>query len=356
MKERNYSIDTLKFFCILGVICRHTAPFSGIPGCEYIGIILNTITRTCVPLFFVVTGYFFYHKCSLRYMKKTLKCFFQTLVTWSVIYILVNFFMGKVLNTIPTSWTILDYLSTFNIIDLYYATGIINYHLWYLSAIVIVLPILYWVTKNELLEKAFVVSFVLNVIGVLLPIIINESICIRVRDGLFFGLFYCVLGSCIAKYEYKVKKIEQIQSYKYICILGILFGVTIIERYIYMKKFAVVKGDYFISTIPIVIMIFGICLVKTSIMKNTYINKIGRNTLGIYVVHPLILSITSAILTVFGITGITSNIAWRILYTPTILIISLIIYRILYKFRLIIIRFMKKMQVCKNETNRVHES
>ena len=66
MKKRNYSIDTLKFFCILGVICIHYVPFKGMdlgwPGSRYLGIVINTIARVCVPLFFMITGYFSYKK------------------------------------------------------------------------------------------------------------------------------------------------------------------------------------------------------------------------------------------------------------------------------------------------------
>ena len=70
VNKRNYSIDVLKFFCILGVIIIHTHPFANVQESiflgEYIATIINIIPRVCVPLFFISTGYFFYKKCSIQ--------------------------------------------------------------------------------------------------------------------------------------------------------------------------------------------------------------------------------------------------------------------------------------------------
>lgn len=359
LNKRNYSIDSLKFFCILGVICIHTLPFSGMEfsfiGTQDLSIVLNTIVRVCVPLFFITSGYLFYNKCNAEYTIKYIINLMKVLIVWNIIYILYNIcihIMSNLLNSRSIFSGILEYLSGFKIIDLYYATGIVYYHLWYLSTIIIVIPILYYIIKKNLLEKTIKVALVLNIIGVLVPVFISASLWIRVRDAIFFGLFYTTLGAYINKYEYKFKeKIEKINKCKYLAIIIFLFGVSIVERCLYLSIFKG-AGDYFISTIPLSILIFGICLVNTEIFKDTIINRIGKHTLGIYVIHPLILSIVSLVLLILNMEGITNTIIWQVVYTPIVLILSYLIYNMLCKLKQIIINLIisenKKLEITYN--------
>lgn len=348
MNKRNYSIDSLKFFCILGVICIHTAPFSGVNSSfikiQSLYIALNTIVRVCVPLFFISSGYLFYNKCSKEYTKKYIINLIKVLLTWSIIYILYHICM----NIIPNSHdsrsifdSIVAYISGFKIRDLYYALGIVHYHLWYLSAIIVVIPILYFIIKKNFLKSAIIVSLLLNIIGILAPVFISASLWYKVRDAIFLGLFYSILGAYINKHEYKFKeKIEKICKFKYLAIIILLFVASILERYIYVSSFKGV-GDYFISTIPLSILIFGICLVNPYLFKDTIINKLGRHTLGIYVIHPLILSIVSLILLKLNIEIITDTIIWHVIYTPSVLIVSYLIYNMLQKLKRFIINLIK---------------
>lgn len=342
LNQRNYSLDSLKFFCILGVICIHTYPFGGMEfdfmGSEYLGIILNTIVRVCVPLFFICSGYLFYNRCNKEYTKKYAINLIKVLLIWSVIYISYSICMqiiSNLFNGREIFYGIVKYLSTFKLIDLYYAQGIVHYHLWYLSAIIIVIPILYCIIKKDLLERFLKISIVLNIIGVLVPVFISNNLWFRVRDGIFFGLFYCILGACINKYEYKFKeKIEEVCKFKYIAIIIFLFGASIVERYIYLSIFKG-AGDYFISTIPLSILIFGLCLVNTELFKGTIINKLGKYTLGIYVIHPLIINIISLVLFKLNIDKVSNTIVWQIVYTPMILIVSYITYNFIQKIKIL---------------------
>lgn len=187
---------------------------------------------------------------------------------------------------------VLEYISKFSMVDMYYATGIVKYHLWYLLAMIIVTPILYIIIRKNLLYIAIKYTLALNILGILLPVLVNQNLWIKVRDGIFLGLFYCVLGSYINKYEIIVKKMLKIDKLKYLGILIFLFSISILERFAYLAIFNS-SGDYLISTIPLSILIFGICLINKNLFKGTIINKIGKNTLGIYVIHPMILFIIS---------------------------------------------------------------
>lgn len=344
MNKRNYTIDSLKFFCILGVICIHTYPFSGMElgfiGSKYIGVILNTIVRVCVPLFFISSGYLFYNKYSLKYTQKYVINLIKVLTTWTIIYILYNIsiqVMSNFLNSKNIFNGILEYVSTFKLRDLYYGTGIVYYHLWYLSAIIIVIPVLYYILEKDLLEKVIWILLILNIIGVLVPVFIDSSLWYIFRDAIFFGLFYTTLGAYINKYEDRfIEKIRKIQKFKYLALIIFLFGLSILERYVYLSRFKG-DGDYYITTIFISILIFAICLIDKELFKDTIINKLGKHTLGIYLIHPLILSITYLALLKLNMDWITKTVIWQIIYTPLVLILSYIIYNILNKIKDIII-------------------
>ena len=67
-EKRNNSIDNLKAICTFLIVCIHV-PFPGEIGAYFI-----TLTRIAVPIFFMITGFFyldiiFYHK-EVKQIKK----------------------------------------------------------------------------------------------------------------------------------------------------------------------------------------------------------------------------------------------------------------------------------------------
>ena len=58
--ERNYSIDTFKFFAALSVVGIHTQPFANLEQSIYQNIyfILRVLFSFAVPFFFICNGYF----------------------------------------------------------------------------------------------------------------------------------------------------------------------------------------------------------------------------------------------------------------------------------------------------------
>lgn len=333
LRERNYSIDSLKFFCIFGVICIHTAPFKGMEliftGSQYLSIIINTVARVSVPIFFISSGYLFYERCSKEYTKKYTMKLLKVLIIWSIVYILYDIVLiisENISNSREIFTGIWQYISDFNILDIYYATGIIHYHLWYLTVMIITQPLLYLIIKNKLLDKAIILGLFLNIVGVLIPVLINIDLWYNVRDVIFFSIFYCMLGSIIKKYEELItEKVDNILYIKYIAIIVLGFMISIVERKIYISRFNG-AGDYYLSTIPLSIILFCLCLKNKNLFKNTIIEKIGRNTLGIYVIHPLIMNIVMLGINKFNIDWLRDTVLWQVLYSPMILILSYIMY------------------------------
>ncbi len=325
IQKRNYSIDTIKFFCIVAVIVMHVRPFNG----TKLDLIINPAMRFAVPVFFICSGYFFYNKYSKEYTIKYVVNLIKVFITWIIIYILYD-----ILNIIVSNWAnstqitteITNYFQGFKIRDLYYSLGIIRYHLWYLSTIIIVIPVLHIILCKNILNKAIFLGFILNIIGIMMCLFISGDSWFITRDAIFYGFFYCCLGAIINKYEDEfLKKIKKLTKFQCIAIIAFFTITTILERHIYIKLFKGV-GDYFISTISLSIFIFLVCLKNPNILKNSFINKIGQNTLGIYVSHILIMDIITSIEKLLNNKWIITTEWYQVISIPMILILSYVFY------------------------------
>lgn len=330
MNKRIYSLDSLKFFCIFGVVFVHGT----IIGQMYSGLIgklINTIARTCVPCFFVISGFFFYDNCSNKYAKRYTINLIKILFSWITIYICFNLLliiMSNFINKRQISYGIYNYLNQFNLSQIYYATGIVGYHLWYLSAMIVVIPILYFIIKKNILNSAIIICLALNIIGIFTTVFTSIPYWI-VRDGIFFGLFYCLAGAFTNKHKDKVSNILcRFSNKKLILWIIILYLLMIIERFIYIFVYDSV-GDYYVFTIPLTILIFGFFLKNPTLLKNSFTCKLGKHTLGIYLIHPLLIIATNTLLNKFKLSCLSTSVLWQLIYIPILIFISYKLYTLL---------------------------
>ena len=252
------------------------------------------------------------------------------LVSWIFIYIAFDIFVIIFLNRRNIALCmskIKEYLVDFEFKNLIYAGGIIPIHLWYLSATIISIVVLYLLIKKNLLNKAIILFGVLNLIGVIIPVIYPEQRYI-VRDALFLGIFYCSVGAYIKENEDKIKGLLIKFTKKTHIIFIITFdGLSILESHIYYSISKDGGGDYFITTIPLAILIFMLCLRNDKREhKENVISKVGQNTLGIYLIHILIIKMITLIINSINMIKIEKTIIWNMVYSPFILIISYFLY------------------------------
>ena len=320
MKSRNYSIDFMKFFCITAIVCIHLAPFSG----SKLGIIINTLCRIALPLIFICSGYLFLDKFSKehskRYFYKMLKLFIISNILYLVLLIFINILFNNGIRS-----TIYYYFSNLKLTDFYYGDGIIEFHLWYLTAMVLIVPILYFTVKYNLISKMLILSGILNISGIF---IYNCGYLKNNRDAIFFALFYCTLGMYLkTKEEIIREKLKNKINWGYLLLILLFTLTSVIERFIYDYVF-IKTGDIYISTIPLSILIFVLCITKIK-EKDNILCKVGRKSFGIYVVHIGVINLINIFLYKVRILQFTSTIFWQIIGTPMIMILSLISYNIL---------------------------
>lgn len=132
------NIDILKAICAFLIVCIH-APFPGVIG-EYI----TALARIAVPIFFMITGYFYsdvLNSCrETRQIKKT----FKLVVGANLLYLLWDSFYALLShnNFFTTTFTIKNLLKF-----LFLNESSLKEHLWYLGAILYVLLIVYALDK-----------------------------------------------------------------------------------------------------------------------------------------------------------------------------------------------------------------
>lgn len=81
-------------------------------------------------------------------------------------------------------------------------------------------------------------------------------------------------------------------------------------------------GDYFISSIFVTVSLFLFVIYNPQFGENSILSKIGRNSLGIYVIHLFLINLVNTFFLILKLEFILESFIWNILYTPTIFFVS----------------------------------
>lgn len=285
--------------------------------------IFDSISRWGVPVFFMITGITFLDKdISIKKMyKKYILRMVIIYLFWSTLYTLI--FMD------------FNNISLMNIVE-----SIIKgyYHLWFIYAIIglyMIIPFLKKIVENKNITEYFLIIWFL--IGSIfytlgeIPQLENLYTVIQERLSLFFVLGYsgyCVLGYYIYKYNIFYEK------RKFIYILGILgVVITIFVAQVNKGENTFIYENMLPSVILMSMAIFTLFRSnKVLNEKHDYLLTMANYTLGIYLIHPLILRVIKDI----GInTTIISPLIMIPIMTVIVFIASIIITIILKKIKII---------------------
>lgn len=139
LMKRENNLDVLKTICAFLVICIHV-PFPG-----YLGAIITPLARIAVPIFFMITGYFY---------KKTATKPFKQIKKIIILIILSNllYFIFDVI----TKQNIMHIFSLKSFIKLiFFNESPFAGHLWYLNALLYILIIMYLVDKIKIRKNLY---------------------------------------------------------------------------------------------------------------------------------------------------------------------------------------------------------
>lgn len=307
----NYqNLDILKYIFAILIMILHLRPFIHYSN-ELDLAFNNIITRICVPIFFIITGYFVAKKEREKenyiddYIKKTIPLY----LIWSLLYLPV--IIGTGIQYFPF---IQEYLTKINIalplfIILFFLllpiiilialcyTGV-YYHLWYFPAVIFSLLVLKKWKKRFHIKYLLVISFLLLLFGAtetyygVFPLSIKKllsyyyNIFFTTRNFLFFGLFYVVLG-------YFMGLKEKLYSKYCFAKLMITFFLLIFEA-ILLHDTNRLNSNILISCVPLTYYLF----ISTIYITNNHKLKFPFGPLSkyYYLIHPMIIFLISILL------------------------------------------------------------
>ncbi len=291
--KRNTGIDLLKAMCSFMVICIHT-PFPGL-----LGDIFIPLTRIAVPLFFMITGYFYSstkeHKKEKKQMIKILKLFVSANLLyffWFLIKVIIN---GNSIITCIKEMCNLKTISDF----LLFNESPFQGHLWYLGAILYVLLIVFIFEKKWNRQKLYPVIPVLLLINLVLgeySILLfgKEISLIFARNFIFVGLPYFLIGDMLNSHKIKIKSRNAL-------LFSLLFAFTTVLENFLLDYFKINRTiDNYTSTIFLSVCVF-LLAVQSELKINNKWNKalcyMGANlSTIIYILHPIFITIMNQIM------------------------------------------------------------
>ncbi|WP_219621194.1 acyltransferase [Bacillus sp. M6-12] len=326
--ERNYAIDLVKFFAIFAVVIIHTFPANGEIGY----FILDNLSRFAVPFFFAASGYLFGSKITItsrkdqyfsKYMIKILKLYMYWFAFYFIYDVILMYFQGH----FQEEWS--KYLKEFTLLNIvYYGRGTSGYQLWFLPALIWSVLAIFTFYRLKLIYLLFLVSLGLNIMG-LFGQSYSKFYQLEVettRDAMFFGLFYTTLGFTFAIGFTRLRKLSFITI---VSLLAVFFLLQAGESYFIDKIRGGSHGEYFISTIPLTVMLFLFVLKCKTLGKGMFITRVGGKSLGIYVIHVFFINLVTLARNHLGLNHLIDNLVWNTSITIFIFVISYLAYQLL---------------------------
>lgn len=269
--KRNCFFDIIKCIAAFFVICIHYAPKTSILGTYF-----DSICRMAVPLFFMISGYYFdtmvLSNKTKRYIYRIIKLSFWASLFYFIVFAFKHYFVND-----NFSEYLLRTFNQRNIINwLIFNSCPLAGHLWYLFALV------YAVLFNVIVDRLNLNRFLPCIASVLLLLYCFFNVGysgIYIRNWIFLGIPFFSIGRCLFKYTAKIQSMRRL-IWPTIIILIMSFILLYFEMTILQYR------DFYISLIPI-IMIIAITAIKYPLFgNNTYMAYIGKvYSSNIYIYH-----------------------------------------------------------------------
>lgn len=299
--QRNFSIDIVKTFAALLVICIHT----GYPS--VVGDYVVAFCRVAVPLFLLVSGYYYQNIIAKKkitvYYKKVLGLTFFS----SIFYFIV-------------SDKKLDYLITFRWDKmLIFNFPIAGDHLWYLFSLINVLVILSICYKIR--DRLFYLIPFLFIGNYILSFFPKFWLY---RNSLFTSLPYFLLGMYIYKHNKSIFVLCKKKTLVYFFVIGLI--LQCLEVFLYKYWGLIYVRDHYLMTSLLSVVIFSYALVVKT-QKENILSVIGKKySAYIYILHIFILSCYHQFMNFWGNNGnYISYVKPLIIFISTLLVSFMIL-------------------------------
>ncbi|MGM9589678.1 MAG: acyltransferase [Faecousia sp.] len=326
LTDRVYGLDILKALCAFCVIIIHI-PFPGKTG-SYI----DALARIAVPVFFMITGYFYVDAMNRKREPAQMKKIFHLCIFANILYFLWNLLLvcrgGGVksffLRMIKPK-TLLKFVA-FNVSPF-------GGHLWYLGAILYVLIIVYFL--NKVFPKYFsrilfiatpVLLLVMQVLdNYLLFFSRNDYPDYLVRNFLFMGIPYFTIGFYLRKYKEAIAKFSENHILHLSMTLFFAITTMIEVRLLFPYGLTFIK-DHYLSTTFLSILVFSAFTSPYWNGKMQFLYHIGRkHSTNIYIIHLMVITVLNVVVRRFPVCDFFEYCFPVVVYSVSLLISMLLI-------------------------------
>lgn len=275
-KERNSSFDVIKCFAAFMVVSIHFTPHD-----SFVGIYINALCRMAVPIFFVITGYYY---DSLKaagklgdYLRKILYLTIFASAFYFLFHIVQLFFEGGL-----SQWLRETYNFKNIVLWLILNSDPTSGHLWYLYALIYTIIINIVADKFNLTKLLFIAAVFL----LLLHCVLNFTCyCIFIRNWLFMGIPFVMLGRYLSIMREEVRSwyfdMKTMIVVAISCLVLLCFEIRLYE-YVFAGKLR----ELYFFIVPLVLITVIYAIRNPQLGSNTFLAHIGQKySTHIYIYH-----------------------------------------------------------------------
>lgn len=289
---RNAAFDSLRVLCLLGIITLHVAG-GGFAGMKSFGFVLDELSRFAVPVFFVLSAWFwkdFELARPLQLIAKVAMRVLPAFALWLAIMLVVDGFSSPQKALRP--------LAPENLVNTLW-TGGPAFHLWFLPALVIGTALVAisarWIGWTCTAMLSVVLYLIGTTIGGYAHVLNGHGYPFWMdRNGVFFAPVFLVAGVLLRRNAEKLATIPVpllVTSTLVFAGLHLGEGLWVVGRY-------PMGHDYTVST-----LFYGLSVVllfsRLSITAPIW-STLGRATFVAYLAHLLVLRVLTTYLHVGG--------------------------------------------------------
>lgn len=334
--KRNSAIDLFKFIAMPFIIAIHLFLFEYVNSTAY--ILINSVARFAVPFFFISAGYLLNKKTNSvddpwPYVTKYLLNITKIYFVWTTIYLMFNSVIVAV-NAVIAHDSIISaigvYFKSAFKIKSFIADTDVSYHLWFLRALILSVLVLYIFIRIKKMKILLICSLLLNLTGLFgQSYSCFANLPIQTSNAWFFGIFYLTLGYYISQKENRFK--GHTKLWIFLCIL--FFLLQSLEAFTLVNIFGAKLANYYISTIPLSIFLFALVINIKNIKSNNFFAKLGERSIGIYVIHLLVMISLYTFFKIIGEEEFNKSLIWGIISVPLILCITCMLDYIIQRLK-----------------------
>lgn len=295
--NRYDGIDVLKCIASFMVVNVHMT-FHG-----YAGDLILGISRAAVPVFFIISGFFYTNVVNQNKTGKQIKKVIMLIAASNLLY-LVSYIIRNKSDLAEYLYSSFNYENIKKLI--LFNDSPVEYHLWYLNALLYVLIVYYFVWKINAEKYLIIISPLLLGLGMSLGkysrIVWNKDISILYsRNFLLEGIPFFTIGILL----YRLVTVAKLNN-KIIVAGAVLSVVATAVEILLLKNKGSMFGDIYIATI--FLSIFLVLLFVKLRFNDDWVKKIafiGRKySSNIYIIHVLIIDFWYMLSRVFGFNSV----------------------------------------------------